>query len=436
MLSVDSYKGVRDFFPEDIKLRNYIFSTWRKVCESFGFEEYDGPFLEPFELFASKSGEELVNQQLYSFEDRANRKVAIRPEMTPTVSRMAAKKMQEGYPIPIKWFSIANFYRYEKPQKGRGREFYQLNVDIFGENSVEADLENLLLNNALMKAFNAKPEMYKIRVNNRYLLNYLFDEVVKASEEQKLPLAKAIDTKEKVSDEDFNKVLLKLNFSQAQVAKIIELLTYKIEDIKSLKNLPEQPKQLLKLFELIEKAGLKSIVFDPTIVRGLDYYDGNVFEQFDMTPGNNRSMFGGGRYDGLISLFINKKVPAVGFAQGDITLTQFLKDWNLIPNFTSSINVLVTVFPNNPNCYLKSLELAQKLRGENITSELFLDPKAELNKQIKYADKKKIPFVLIIGPDELAKNSITVKNMLSGAQNTTSTKDIRNFINSLPPKSL
>lgn len=417
MLSTQPYKGVRDFFPQDLKIRNYIFEVWREACLSFGYEEYDGPFLEPFEIYAAKTGEEIVNEQLYYFTDKGERKVAIRPEMTPTVSRMAAAKIQEGSTLPLKWFSIANFYRYEKPQKGRLREFFQLNVDIFGEEAVEADFEILLLNKKIMDAFGAKQDMYKIKVNNRYLINYLFGEVVGLSEEQLQPVAKAIDKMPKISKEDFEELLKKSGLSEKQITKLNEVLNFTVSDIRKIKDLPKGAQMLPDLFKLLEATDIKNVVYDPTIVRGFDYYDGNVFEQFDMTPGNNRSMFGGGRYDGLISLFIEKKIPATGFAPGDVTLLDFLQSWDLLPKFENDTKVLVTAFPSNEACYKKSLEVSNKLR-ESINTETYLNSATELSKQIKYANKKQIPFVVVIGPDELEKNTYTLKNMNTGEQET------------------
>ncbi len=410
MLSTQPYKGSRDFFPEDMKIRNYIFANWRKVCKSFGYEEYDGPFLEPFELFAAKTGEEIVNEQLYYFEDKGKRKVAIRPEMTPTVSRMVAEAITKQSPTPLKWFSIANFWRYEKPQKGRLREFFQLNVDIFGEENVYADLEILTLNQSLMESFNAKPNMYQIRLNNRFLIDFLLRSVVGLSEKQVQPVAKAIDKKAKVSVEDFEAILSDSGLNNDQIKKLTELLGYTISDIEKMKDLPEKVTPLFDILKLSKANGLSNVVYDPCLIRGFDYYDGNVFEQFDMTEGNNRSMFGGGRYDGLISLFINKKVPAVGFAPGDVTLLDFLKSWDLLPKLKASADVFVTVFPSNTDCFNKSFEVANKLRN-SLEVELYLNPDIDLTKQIKYADKKKIPFVIILGPDELKNGKILVKDM-------------------------
>lgn len=419
MLSTQPYKGARDFFPEDMRIRNYIFDTWRKVCKSYGFEEYDGPFLEPFELYSSKTSDEIVNEQLYWFTDRGERKIAIRPEMTPTVSRMAAEKINQQSPTPLKWFSIANFWRYEKPQKGRGREFYQLNVDIFGEDNVAADFEILQLNNTLMQSFNAQPHMYEVRVNNRHLINYIFSEILKLSPDQIQAAAKAIDKRAKLSEEDFMQMLKEAKLDEAQITRLVEALSYTIADVKALPNLPAGALQLIELFDLVEQSGMHSIKYDPTIVRGFEYYDGNVFEQFDLTPDNNRSMFGGGRYDGLTSLFIDKKVPAVGFAPGDITLKEFLTAWNLLPEQKNETTLLVTVFPNKPQLAQKSRSAADALR-KSTNVELYLNPGTDLSKQIKYADRKKIPYVLILGDEEAEKGIFTVKNLATGEQTSCS----------------
>jgi len=415
MLSTQPYKGTRDFYPQDLRIRNYMFNVWRKCCLKFGYEEYDGPLLEPFELFAAKTGEEIINEQLYFFEDKGGRKVAIRPEMTPTVSRMAAQKILNQSPTPLKWFSIANFYRYEKPQKGRLREFFQLNADIFGEEGVWADLDLLLLNKAIMEAFGAKDTMYEVRLNNRFLINYLFEQVVGVSGEKTKDLAKALDKRSKLSEADFGKVLEKLELDATQIKNVGKIAKFTIADVKRLKDLPEGANDLVNLLELAENAGLKNVVYDPLIVRGFDYYDGNVFEQFDLTPGNNRSMFGGGRYNGLISLFIKKNVPAVGFAPGDVTMLDFLESWKLLPAFESETQILVTLFPENSECYIKAMEAAQELR-QWINVETYLYPNEDLTKQIKYADRKGIPYVLILGPEELKNGTITLKSLKTGEQ--------------------
>ena len=407
-LSTDPYKGARDFFPADKKVQNYIFNTWRKVCESYGFEEYDGPFLENTEIYEAKSGEELVNEQLYSFIDKGDRRVAIRPEMTPTVSRMVASKYQE-LAKPIKWFSIANFYRYEKPQRGRLREFYQLNADIFGVDNITADFEILKLNRAIMDAFKAKPNMYEVRVNNRKYINFVLDKSGINTDENRVKILKILDSKDKILKEEFNK---RIDATGIQNGQKITLLKYLSVDIKTLNEIKsEGAQELVELFKLLKLAKIdENIVFDPYTVRGLAYYDGTIFEQKDLNPENNRSMFGGGRYNGLINLFINTNVPAVGFAQGDVPIKLFLESWSLLPKVESNIDYLVTVFPSNDlKFFEKSQEIATKLRNNGKNVEVYLNTTTSISKQLEYANKKGVKKAIIIGQDELDKNTYTEK---------------------------
>jgi len=411
-LDTSPYKGTRDFYPADKKIQNYIFNTWRQVCESYGFEEYDGPFLENIEIYEAKSGEELVNEQLYSFTDKGDRKVAIRPEMTPTVSRMVANKYQE-LPKPIKWFSIANFYRYEKPQRGRLREFNQLNADIFGLDNITADFEILSLNRAIMDKFGAKTGMYEIRINNRKLINYYFEQIGITSDKQKTKVARVIDNKEKISDADYLTKLEETGLTKTQIETLNKLFNQNLKDIENISEKSEGAKEIIKLFELLKSAGIdENIKFDPYTIRGLAYYDGTIFEQKDLNVENGRSMFGGGRYNGLIGLFINNQVPATGFAQGDVPIKLFLESWNLLPKFENTTDYLVTIFPSeNIKFFQKSVETAQKLRAEGKTVELFLNNNTSLSKQLEYASKKGIKKAIIIGEEEIESGHYSIKKL-------------------------
>ena len=258
-LNTQPYKGSRDFYPSDMKIRNFIFDNWKKVCKSYGYEEYDGPFLESFEVYAAKSGEELVNEQLYSFTDRG-RKVAIRPEMTPTLARMVAKKINE-LPRPIRWFSIANFWRYEKPQKGRGREFFQLNTDIFGVEGREADLEIISLMVDLMKIFGAKKNMFEIRVNNRKLMDNFYKKTGLEDEQIKI-VNKAIDKRSKISKEEFEKWLSEgRKTATEQITKLSDFIDNPYPTIKSMcKDKYEGALEITELMNLIDEMGLNDFV--------------------------------------------------------------------------------------------------------------------------------------------------------------------------------
>ena len=397
-LSTQPYKGSRDFYPADFRVREYIFSIWKDVCKSYGYEEYDGPFLESFDLYAAKSGQELVNERLYSFEDKGGRKVAIRPEMTPTLARMVAAKYKE-LERPIKWFCIPNFWRYEKPQRGRGREFFQLNVDILGVEGPQADFEVLSIAIDIMKKFGAKEGMFELRINDRRLMNQLYSD---------------------------------LGLNDSQISTLNKNLDKKLELPEFLKNPQEILNKLDKqgnagaksinfVLEAAKKAGIAVFIkFDPTIVRGLDYYTGMVFEQYDLTPGNTRSMFGGGRYDDLLNIFIDAKIPATGLAIGDVNFLNFLKSWKLLPDLSATTEYLVTVWPSEDKKFMEASQKAvEKLRADGKTAEIWLDSSTKLEKQLKYADRKGIQNAVIIGENELSQGKVTIKNLKTQKQETT-----------------
>ena len=299
-LSTEPYKGVRDFYPEDMAVQNYIFDTWKKVSHSFNYEEYTASILEPAELYRSKGNEEIVNEQTFSFKDRGDREVVLRPEMTPTLARMVAGR-RKSLKFPLRWFSIPNVFRYEKPQRGRKREHYQYNCDLMGIAGIEAEVEAISIMHAIMKAFGAKDEDFQIKVNDRVLLNEKF-----GSQE----LIRLLDRKNKMPPEDFE-------------AK------WKEVSGKEFDPSIEPNENISKLIKALSEKGISNVVFEPTVTRGFDYYTGIVFEVFDTSPENNRSMFGGGRYDNLLEIFGVEPVPTVGFAMGDITLRDFLETHNL-----------------------------------------------------------------------------------------------------------
>jgi len=415
-LSTQPYKGARDFYPQEMRVENYIFDTWRRVCKSFGFEEYSFSIIEPFEIFASKTGEEIVNEQLYSFEDRGGRKLAIRPELTPGTVRMLAQKYKET-PQPIKWFMIGNNWRFEKPQTGRGREFYQLEANIFGVNEVEADFEIIQLIVAIMQAFGAKKDMYQIKVSDRKSINALLSEVLKLDPELQPKVRRLMDKREKLTRADFIASLTDLGLNEPAVEQIEVFMT---SDFAGL-NIPQDNlgyQTLQRLFHYLKNAGVNAeIKFDPSIIRGFDYSDGIVYEVFDTNPNNLRSLFGGERFDKLINIFGDYDLPSTGFAMGDCTLLEFLKGWKLLPESKSSVDYLVTVWSSKDSKFLlKSQEIASKLRLQGKNVFCWTETDTKLEKQLKYADKKGIPQVVIIGEEELAKGMITIKDLRTGEQ--------------------
>ncbi len=411
-LSSQPYKGTRDYYPEDKRVQNYIFSTWKKVVESFGYEDYLPPLLEPLELYAAKTGEEIVNEQTYTFTDRGGRTVAVRPEMTPSVSRMVAARQQEiGY--PARWYNIANFMRYERPQRGREREFWQLNADIFGVAGVEADAEILLMAHNLMKAFGATEKMYTLRINDRELINTMMHDYLGLSTVQGEMMIKLFDKKGKIPHEVFRDQAVEI-FGQDKAAEGLKKIA-KLISSHDIDALPEEltnldaVKRLKELFRAIHAGGLRNAIFDISLMRGFDYYTGMVFEVFDNHPDNNRAMFGGGRYDGLVSLFGGEPVPTVGFAPGATMMEVFLRSHELLPDLHSTTDVFMIVLEGAEHGAQK---LARELREEGVRVAVDITGR-KLDKQIKAAVKMDVPYMLFVGEKELADQQYRLKNVRS-----------------------
>ncbi|MBR6727974.1 MAG: histidine--tRNA ligase [Clostridia bacterium] len=411
-LSVNPYKGTRDFYPAEMKLRNWFFGKVRGTLEQACFEEYDGPMLESLELYAAKSGEELAKEQTYNFTDRGGRNLAIRPEMTPTVARMVAGKMGE-LNYPLKWFCISNMYRYERPQRGRLREFWQLNVDIFGCDTFEADLDVLQSAISVLRAYGADESMFKVHINNRRFFNDVIAAICGTDAEGAKRVSKVVDRKNKITRDAYENAMEELGLSEAQIERIDALYTMSVKDATALCPESEGAKELIALFDALEKSGLsKYCMFDFGIIRGLDYYTGTVFEVFDLAPENNRAMFGGGRYDNLVGLFVkNAKISGVGYGMGDVTLENFLTTHNLVP---ADLNegkdkVLVARFDDVP--YEAYTKLVDDVRNCGVAASLYLGTK-KFGKQIDYAVKNGYTHMLIMGGNEYAAGTVNIKDLV------------------------
>lgn len=408
-LSSLGYKGTRDYYPEDKRVQNYIFDTWQAVVQRRGYQEYGAPLLEPLEVYTAKSGQELVNEQTYSFVDRGDRVVAIRPEMTPSISRMVAARRQElGYPARL--YSIANFMRYERPQRGREREFWQLNADLFGVDSVLADAEIIEIGHEIVSAFGAKDDMYEIRINNRNLINHMMSIYLDLDTVSAQLMTKLFDRKDKISSEEFTQ-----QASEIFGTDKVELGLARIEKLVAAKSVTELPaelhdvtavKELAELFEHLNKAGIANARFDITLMRGLDYYTGMVFEVFDMHPDNNRSMFGGGRYDGLVGLFGAEPIPTVGFAPGLTTTELFLRTHDLLPKLVSTTEIGIVVVDESMPA---ALDIARQLRTEGVNVEVDISGR-KIDRQIKAIIKKDIPYMIFVGENEVREQMYTFKD--------------------------
>ncbi len=422
-LSTQPYKGTRDFYPADMKLRNWFFDKIRKSLSLSAFEEYNAPMIESLELYIAKSGEEIAKEQTYNFVDRGGRSLAIRPEMTPSVARMVAAKVGE-LNYPLKWFSFPNMYRYERPQRGRLREFWQLNVDIFGCDTYEADLDVIESAISMLKAFGADETMFKVHINNRRFFNDVIAAIGGTDEEGSRKISKVVDRKNKVTRESYTKDLAELGLTEAQIETIDSLYTMDVRSATALCPDSVGSLELLSLFDMLEKSGLdKYCVFDFGIIRGLDYYTGTVFEVFDEAPENNRAMFGGGRYDNLVGLFVkNAKISGVGYGMGDVTLENFLVTHGLVPELLDDrAKVLVTRFDDVP--YEEYLALVDAVRAAGVCATVYVGSK-KFGKQIDFAVKEGFTHVLIMGGDELAKKIVKIKNLTTREESEIAHGDI------------
>jgi histidyl-tRNA synthetase len=353
-LNTAPYKGVRDFYPEDKFIQNYIFNIWRSVSEKFGFEEYDASILEHTEIYKEKSGEEIINEQTYTFTDRGGRDVTLRPEMTPTLARMVAARRRElGF--PLRWYSIPNVFRYEATQRGRLREHWQLNVDTFGISNLHADIEIIILADRIMKSFGATSKDYEIRLN--------------------------------IHDADKSNL-----------------------DI---------------VYKALLKSDIPNIKIDESIARGQTYYKGVVFEFYDTNPENSRSILGGGRYDNLTSLFEDFEMPAVGFGAGDVTLKDFLETHNLLPKYVPSTKLYIALPQMDNLDEIVKIIVSLRMKDINVAIDW---TKRKVGDQIKAADKLKIPFVMVIGENEIKEKKFSIKNLQTGKETETTLDEIPNLI--------
>jgi histidyl-tRNA synthetase len=422
-LSTQPYKGTRDFYPEEMRSRRWMFGRLRQVVESFGYEEYDGPMLEPFDLYAAKTGEEIVNQQLYWLMDRGERKLAIRPEMTPTMARMVAAKINE-LPRPVRWYSIPNLWRYERPQRGRLREHWQLNVDVLGGDPLEADAEILTLSLELMARFKAE-KLVSIRVNNRRLMDHFFGHELKLPADRALAMTKAIDARSKIGEEAYGKWLSELGITDAQRQRMERFFQEPFE--KTAQTMPcPGVEELKKLFAILKESGAgEQVVFDPTVLRGLDYYTGTVFEMYDSSPENRRAMFGGGRYDNLVGLFGNHKLSGVGFGMGDVTLWNFLETHKLLEPVGSSADVYVSLPKEEVRALALELGRECRLLGLRTVSPLSIDG---FGAQLKQASKLGARYAVLFGDKELAAGQVIVKDLGKGEQTAVAKGEVAGWI--------
>lgn len=415
-LSTQGYRGTRDFYPEDQRFRNYLYQHVHSILKSFGYEEYAGPFVEPLELYAAKSSEEIVREQLYSFVDKGDRTLAIRPEMTPTLARMVAAKQQE-MPKPIRWYSIPTCMRFERPQRGRLREFDQLNVDIFGGNPLDEDIETLLTIVRIFQSFGASLEDFVIRVNHRALVNAFLRHQLGQTEDSLPPLLRLLDKRDKLSTADFQTQCQSLGLDQPHIDKLEAFLGATTDNLAQVLEGCNQDPQIAHTLAVIQTvnqvAGGPCVRFDATVMRGFDYYTGLVFEVFDTHPENRRALCGGGRYDNLINAFGPQSLSGIGYGMGDVALANFVDVHGLRPTLGKQTDMAVLRFDHADITH--PLLLAKGLRACGLAVESCVVV-TKFGKQLQNAQKSGVLAVAFCGDDERAKGLFAVKWLQTGEQ--------------------
>ncbi len=410
---VPSVKGTREFYPEEMALRNYLYSKMCAASEAFGYQEWDAPFLETLDLYAAKSGEELVKEQAFTFEDRGGSQVTLRPELTPSLARMIAQK-QRQLTYPVRWWSFGPFWRYERPQKGRSREFFQWNIDMLGPDSPEADAELIAVAVKFMRSVGLGPEQARVYVNNRRLMDSEFDKLGIPTE-SRLNVSNLVDRRSKMKDDAWRVYALENGLTEKQLDGLIALLENK--------DLWKEWDDLVRLFNALDALGVREYVeFDPNIVRGLLYYTGTVFEAFDLSGGVRRAILGGGRYDNLLADVGGDPLSGVGFAMGDVVIGIVLQESGLVPEFEPSpAPVLVTIF--SEDLQMESLKLSAELREAGLAVTNYPEP-AKIGKQFKFANKMGMKVAPVLGADEVESGQVAVKDLVSGEQVTVARADV------------
>lgn len=412
--------------------REYLFEAMKKAALSYAYEPFDGPMLEEVSLYKAKSGEELINEQIYDFVDRGKRHVAIRPEMTPTVARMVAQ-IHKQTPKPIRWYSIPNLMRYEKPQRGRLREHWQFNVDVFGAPNGLGEIEVLSVLSHLLESLGATEDMFGILLNDRQIVDFVFKKVIKADDETAHKLYKIIDKSKKVDLAALEKMTSEVLSGQAYEAFFKYLSLKSFNDVyEYLQSFGFEKTEDLKQFvtRLENSHAGKYVQYDPAIVRGLDYYTGVVFEVFDKHPDNRRAIAGGGAYANLLQIFNESPLPGVGFGMGDVTLKDFLVTHGLMPDFNKpEHDVFVAYMDEQSEAF--AMKASSVLRSLGLTVDTNLGP-LKPKKAFKTAEAKGAKFVTVIGADEAQEKKLGLKNQKTREEKTFSiseTTQIKDFTN-------
>lgn len=417
-------KGTRDFLPAEMSVRTQVFGHLYDVLELRGFLRYDGPILEPAEIYERKSGQEIADQQLYTLTTKGGERLALRPEMTPSVARMIAGNAK-SLQFPVRWYSHPNCHRYERPQRGRVREHWQINADIFGSDSANCEIEIFELVHDMMGALGATPDMFQVRANDRNLLSSALTDIVGVTAEQLPQVFTLVDRWEKSDRTKLSDTASEIGLTDKQFEKLTEILT---SGAALLDELPDQVKENSNLVKVLNSGAADLITFDPMIVRGLAYYTSTVFEVFDTSPENRRALFGGGRYSDLASLFTSQQIPGIGFGMGDVTLIDFLDTHGLTPKPRSEVDVVV--IPVIEELTDASREVAGRLRKAGLRTSTPVELR-KLGKELTRADKAGARAVVIVGQEDWDAGNVTVRGLATREQQTVAVDGVVDAVNSL-----
>ena len=413
-------RGTRDFYPEDMRLRNWLFQKFHASSLSHGFEEYDSPIIEHEELYTRKQGEE-ITQQLYNFEDKGGRKISLRPEMTPSLARMVMAR-SGALPLPIKWYSIPQCWRYERTQRGRGREHYQWNVDIWGMEGIEADAELLSVMVHMFESVGLTHDDVVVRISSRKVLEEVLGSLGIEGDSFTRTCV-IVDKMDKLPEETVSAQLSDLGISDSSITTIQSVLS--VTDLPELRDMlsPDSMavSELERLFQLLESYGISDwTTFDASVVRGLAYYTGPVFEAQDR-GGELRAICGGGRYDKLIGTLGGRDLPATGFGFGDMVIMELLSDKGLLPDISSRVSDVV--FSMDESLRGAAMEVSSKLRRAGRTVDLVLEPK-KMKWVFKHAERTGADRLVMVMPAEWESGKVRIKDLQTGEESDIEFKDL------------
>ena len=419
MIDLQPVKGTRDFFPDEMRLRNWLFEVWRNVSVQAGFEEYDTCVLEHEELYIRKAGDE-ISKQLYSFEDKGGRRLSLRPEMTPSLARLVLQH-KKSLSFPIKWFSMPQCFRYERMTKGRRREHFQWNADIIGQAEIVAEAEILMLLISACELMGLSAKEIRVFINDRRILNSILSQI-SVPQEMHSEVLVIMDKRDKISIEALSKLLQDIGMSTTQVDQLNEyLLKSDLIELKKNLNDTQGIDDLQNLMDMMETAGFSDYLqFDISIVRGLSYYTGAVFE-VNSPAKQHRAICGGGRYDSLLSTYGGEIVPAVGFGFGDVVVLDVLKDLERFPELPRKLDY--TIIPFAREQVGTALNIAAILRQQGSTVDCNFSMK-KMKKTLQQAGESGAAKAILLFPDELSENKVVIRDLRLHEQNPIKINDL------------